>query len=92
MNGNKKDSGMLWQDSDEAPELNNTFFERAELRQGDHLIRRGRPKIDNPKISVTVRYDADVVAAFKASGRGWQSRMNAALRHWLATHQPTTEQ
>jgi len=35
-----------------------------------------------------VCYDADVVEAFKATGKGWQTRMNAALRDWLKTHSP----
>jgi uncharacterized protein (DUF4415 family) len=41
---------------------------------------RGRPTSDNPKSQVTLRLDADVVEKFRAGGRGWQSRMNAALR------------
>lgn len=40
----------------------------------------GRPKTENPKISVSLRLDQDVVAQFKASGPGWQTRMNSALR------------
>lgn len=48
--------------------------------------RGGRPKLANPKIAVTVRYDADIVERFKASGEGWQTRMNNALREWLMTH------
>lgn len=48
--------------------------------------RAGRPKLANPKISVTVRYDAEVVERFKESGEGWQTRMNDALRDWLKTH------
>ena len=40
----------------------------------------GRPKSASPKISTTIRLDADVLAAFKAQGSGWQSRMKAALR------------
>ena len=40
----------------------------------------GRPKSDNPKVSVSLRLDHEVVARFKASGSGWQSRMNSALR------------
>jgi uncharacterized protein (DUF4415 family) len=48
--------------------------------------RGGRPKMAQPKISVTVRYDAEVVESFRASGEGWQTRMNNALRDWLKTH------
>jgi uncharacterized protein (DUF4415 family) len=40
----------------------------------------GRPKSENPKVAVSLRLDPDVVAAFKADGPGWQSRMNQALR------------
>ena len=48
----------------------------------------GRPRVANPKRALTVRYDAEVVEAFKATGRGWQTRMNAALKDWLKTHSP----
>jgi uncharacterized protein (DUF4415 family) len=52
---------------------------------------RGRPvgthKADT-KQAVTVRYSPDVLNAFKATGAGWQSRMNDALRDWLRTHSP----
>ncbi len=40
----------------------------------------GRPKAYNPKVAVSLRLDQDVVARFKASGPGWQTRMNRALR------------
>ena len=49
------------------------------------LHSRGRQKAPT-KISTTVRFDADVVEAFKATGRGWQTRMNAALKDWLREH------
>ncbi|WP_038715883.1 BrnA antitoxin family protein [Burkholderia sp. lig30] len=48
----------------------------------------GRPKLENPKEQVSIRYDADILAAFRASGPGWQTRMNDALREWLNTHRP----
>ena len=38
------------------------------------------------KQAVTVRYSPDVLDAFKATGAGWQARMNDALRDWLRTH------
>lgn len=40
----------------------------------------GRPKLDNPKVAVSLRLDQEIVARFKASGPGWQTRMNDALR------------
>lgn len=41
---------------------------------------RGRPRLANPKVPVTLRVDADVLERFKAGGKGWQSRMNEALK------------
>jgi uncharacterized protein (DUF4415 family) len=51
-----------------------------------HLRRVGRPLSVSPTVSLTVRYDADIIDAFKAGGSGWQTRMNNALREWLASH------
>ncbi|WP_404325788.1 BrnA antitoxin family protein [Aerophototrophica crusticola] len=42
--------------------------------------RRGRPRQDQVKESVTMRVDADVLEAWRATGPGWQSRMNETLR------------
>ena len=50
-----------------------------------HSRSRGRQKAPT-KISTTVRFDADVVEAFKATGRGWQTRMNEVLKDWLREH------
>ena len=75
-----------WIDHDDAPELNDDFFERADEYLGDKLIRRGRPKAERTKLAITIRYDADVIEAFKATGGGWQARMNDALKDWLKTH------
>lgn len=62
-------------------ELPSDFFERAELRIGHKVIRRGRPPgPGGPKRSVTIRLDPDVIAHFQKAGAGWQSRINAALR------------
>jgi uncharacterized protein (DUF4415 family) len=41
---------------------------------------RGRPKVDAPKVSTTLRLDPDVVTYFRSTGPGWQSRINEALR------------
>lgn len=54
--------------------------------QPQHLKRVGRPKNPAPKVQVTIRYDSDILEAFQASGPGWQTRMNSALRDWLETH------
>lgn len=86
MNANKHATPIAWVDPDDAPELTDEFFEEADEYIGKRLVRRGRPKAVQPKLSVTVRYDADIISAFKAAGPGWQSRMNDALRDWLSRH------
>ncbi len=88
MNANKHATPTEWIDPDDAPELTDEFFEQADEYIGDKLIRRGRPKAEQTKQALTVRYDADIVAAFKATGKGWQTRMNEALRDWLKGHSP----
>jgi uncharacterized protein (DUF4415 family) len=53
------------------------------------LKRIGRPRATTPlKVPTTIRFDADVLAALKASGKGWQTRVNNAVRDWLKTHSP----
>lgn len=47
---------------------------------------RGRPAGSGSKIQLTVRFDIDIVDYFKRSGEGWQTRMNDALRDWVASH------
>jgi len=47
---------------------------------------RGRPRSAAPKERITIRFSPDVLAKFRAAGRGWQTRMEAALRDWLRTH------
>jgi len=48
------------------------------------LRRRGRPPSDNPKVPIHIRLSADVLAAFKATGKGWQTRIDALLREAVA--------
>jgi len=48
----------------------------------------GRPRAVRPKIYTGIRLDAEVVGAFRATGKGWQTRMNSALKEWLRTHSP----
>ena len=67
-------------DYEEIPELTDEWFRSADLYEGGKLVRRGRPHSRNPKRAVSLRLDPDVLAHFRRSGRGWQSRINAALR------------
>ncbi|MFN3584116.1 MAG: BrnA antitoxin family protein [Phenylobacterium sp.] len=83
-----KDTGRGWKDTDDAPELTDDFFERAALKKGDEVLRpadgtltrRGRPRLEKPKRQVTIRLDSDVIDRLRASGPGWQSRVNEILK------------
>ena len=78
-------------DHDDIPEWTDEIFDRAQFRIGDKVIRPatgtltrpGRPKSDDPKQQVTLRLDAAVLDGFRATGPGWQSRINAELRKAL---------
>jgi uncharacterized protein (DUF4415 family) len=69
-----------WVDPDDAPELTEEFFARADIYQGNTPIRRGRPPTGKAKHLVTLRIDQDVLEALRAAGPGWQSRVNDILR------------
>lgn len=55
-------------------------------RCGGYGKKRGRPAGSATKEQVAIRFDHDVLAAFRTAGPGWQTRMNDALRDWLKTH------
>ena len=62
---------------DDAPDLSTPYWTE---KFAAAAVQRGRPRSDSPKVSTTLRLDPDVLASFKATGKGWQSRINAALR------------
>ena len=47
---------------------------------------RGRPKSGNKKLLVSVRYSPEVLAYFRSTGDGWQSRMDGVLRRYVERH------
>ena len=48
----------------------------------------GRPLAAVTKERITIRLSREVVETFRASGDGWQTRMDAALKDWLKDHSP----
>lgn len=57
-----------------------------ELRAGIELAKsRGRPT-GSDKTLISLRVDNSVLDAFRATGKGWQTRMNEALKEWLKDH------
>jgi uncharacterized protein (DUF4415 family) len=81
MSGKQRGTNSTWTDPDDAPELTDDWFARADRYEGDKLVRTGgRPSKAAPKEAINIRLDADLLAHYRATGRGWQSRINAALR------------
>ncbi|WP_062263021.1 BrnA antitoxin family protein [Endozoicomonas arenosclerae] len=80
----KKTSGTDWQrleamsddeiDTSDVPELDDEFFNEAEL----HI------PVKKP---ITIRLDSDVLEWFKSQGQGYQTRINNLLRKYMETHQ-----
>jgi uncharacterized protein (DUF4415 family) len=65
---------------DEAPEITKEWVAEAELRRGAKLVRRGRPRTPNPKQLLSLRLPPEVIAGWKATGPGWQTRMADVLK------------
>lgn len=59
-----------------------------ELEDGEftRLRRVGRPPLEVTKERITIRLSHDVVERFRATGKGWQTRMDAALKQWIKEH------
>jgi uncharacterized protein (DUF4415 family) len=66
----------------DAPEPTDALRAEAEVFRGDTVIQRGRgrPRLDAPKQPVNIRLDADVLAALRQRGPGWQTVVNGLLR------------
>lgn len=90
MNAKEKDMKAAWVDPDDAPELTEAWFEGAHQYSGNTLVKRGRGRPPIPeserKVPVKIRYDQDVIEAFRQTGKGWQTRVNQALREYLKEH------
>lgn len=46
--------------------------------------RVGRPVSETPKIKRSIRFSAEVISYFRATGKGWQTRMDHALKEWIS--------
>lgn len=75
-------AGIEPEDDEDSPDA--TFAIREAITQR----RAGRPAGSGNKEQVAIRFDKDVLEAFRATGRGWQTRMNDALKAWLKEHAP----
>jgi uncharacterized protein (DUF4415 family) len=79
-------TAAAWADPDARP------YTEAEWKEALPRMRFGRPPVGRlgrppheapKKAPVTIRLDVDVLAALKATGKGWQTRVNDAMRKWV---------
>lgn len=61
------------------PEITDKWIATADLYRGEKLVRRGRPKLQNARKLLSLRLPPDVIARWKATGPGWQTRMAEVL-------------
>lgn len=88
MTAKKQSSNTGSLDPDDAPEWTDAMFERAQLSVAGKIMRPatgtltkpGRPRLEHPKEQITLRLDQDVITKFRATGPGWQSRINEVLK------------
>lgn len=90
---NKPNPEMI---DDENPEWTEADFRRArpaadilpESLQAKLGLRRRGPQKDPTKERITIRMSSSILEKFRATGPGWQSRIDTALQDWLRSHQP----
>mgnify|MGYP001076722842 CR=1 FL=1 len=93
---NKKPKPSVWVDPDDAPAWTEKDFEQAHYHIGDKPVTRaqaaaevakrtrGRPKAETTKVAVKLRLDPDLLVVLRATGDGWQTRVNRILRERFA--------
>ncbi len=98
MKENNKHSTSNWIDPDDAPEVTSELLSSGIKMIGDNKVSNdefsravkknkvGRPALKNPKLLVSMRYDANIIEYFKSTGKGWQSRVNEVLSEYVASH------
>ena len=78
MSAKRKGSARI-SSRDEPPEITEAWIEAADLRRGQKMVRRGRPRMANPRRLLSLRLPPEVIESWKATGPGWQTRMADVL-------------
>jgi uncharacterized protein (DUF4415 family) len=95
MPAKKRGSKRAWVDPDDAPEWTQDQFNRAEVAVGGQVVQpaqgtltrpRGRPKKPNAKVHTHIRLSPHVLRHFRATGPGWQTRIDEVLQKWVEKH------
>ena len=92
MRAKRRGSKRVWVDPDDAPEWSKEQFERAEIAVGPTVVSgargtlarpRGRPRKADAKVHIHIRLSPQVLGFFRATGPGWQTRIDEVLRNWV---------
>ena len=79
MSAKRKSSNPISHDPETLPEITDAWISEADLYHGEKLVRRGRPKVANPRQLLSLRLPPKVIERWRATGPGWQTRMADAL-------------
>lgn len=77
MTGNKPSTAIGWTDPEDAPDLSTPEYQ---TKLASVPVRRGRPKSASPKVRVGFRLSAELVEQIRASGPGYNARVEKVLR------------
>lgn len=93
MPAKKRALRRVWVDPEDAPQWTQEQFDRAEVALGGDILEpaqgtltrpRGRPRKADAKMHIHIRLSPQVVGHFRATGPGWQTRIDEVLRRWVA--------
>lgn len=79
MSAKRKNSNPISHDPETPPEITDGWIAEADLYHGEKLVRRGRPKLANPRQLLSLRVPPKVIERWRATGPGWQTRMVKVL-------------
>lgn len=79
MSAKQRRQGRSSPERDEAPEITDEWFAGADIYHGKKLVRRGRPKLANPRKLLSLQLPPEVIENWNATGPGWQTRMARVL-------------
>jgi uncharacterized protein (DUF4415 family) len=79
MSAKRKGSGHTSAVLSDPPEITDEWIAGADVYRGAKLVRRGRPKLQHPRRLLSLRLPPEVIANWKATGAGWQTRMAEVL-------------
>ena len=79
MSAKRRSSGRTSAVLSDPPEITDEWIAGADMYRGTKLVRRGRPKLQHPRRLLSLRLPPEVIANWKATGPGWQTRMAEVL-------------